>query len=189
MQCSCSPLADQGPACPWAVISTSQPTPPRLFTGCDVLWYGIFLWPVQVSWSGCGHTQLLMLMFSGSMWETGEFLTWGKHNLATPESVTNVILILNPNHSTIPGTRKKFPSQKQNIRPHNKYLHTQGRLKNVSVYSLGKHVSCLLNTISGLDSRGGIGGVNYCFQDTVPNYPCSGKWRPHNCLQHLVSAK
>lgn len=129
------------------MISTSQPTPPRLFTVCDVLWYGIFLWPVQVSWSGYGHTQLLMLLFSGSMWETGEFLTWGKHNLATPESVTNVILILNPNHSTVPGTRKKFPSQKQNIRPHNKYLPTQGRLKNVSVF-LGQ--ACVLSSKHGL---------------------------------------
>lgn len=115
--------ADQGPAHPWAVIKTSQSTPPRLFTGndsdnnifsYDILWYGIFLWPVRVSWSGCGHPQLLVQLLSGTTWETGESLTWGKRNLATPESVTNTILTLNPKHSIVPAIRKKnnpFPAK------------------------------------------------------------------------------
>ena len=34
--------------------------PPSLYTGHDVLWYGISLWPVWVSCPGCVPSQLLV---------------------------------------------------------------------------------------------------------------------------------
>ena len=34
--------------------------PPSLYTGCDVPWYGIPLWPVWVSCPGCVLGQLLV---------------------------------------------------------------------------------------------------------------------------------
>ena len=36
------------------------PTPPSLYTGHDVTWYGIPLWPVGVSCPGCVPSQLLV---------------------------------------------------------------------------------------------------------------------------------
>ena len=40
--------------------SPPRPTPPSLYTGHDVTWYGIFLWPVWVSCAGCVPFQLLV---------------------------------------------------------------------------------------------------------------------------------
>ena len=36
------------------------PTPPTLYTTCDVPWYGIPRWPVWVSCPGCVLCQLLV---------------------------------------------------------------------------------------------------------------------------------
>ena len=36
------------------------PTPPTLYTRHDVTWYGIFLWPVWVSYPDCVPSQLLV---------------------------------------------------------------------------------------------------------------------------------
>ena len=41
-------------------IRLSQPTPPSLYTGHDVIWCGISLWPVWVSCPGCVPSQLLV---------------------------------------------------------------------------------------------------------------------------------
>ena len=43
-----------------AAIRPSQPTPPSLYTGHDVIWYGISLWPVWVSCPGGVPSQLLV---------------------------------------------------------------------------------------------------------------------------------
>ena len=43
----------RSPPLPW-------PTPPSLYTGHDVTWYGIFLWPVWASCPGCVLSQLLV---------------------------------------------------------------------------------------------------------------------------------
>ena len=36
------------------------PTPPSLYTGHDITWYGIPLWPVWVSCPGCVPSHLLV---------------------------------------------------------------------------------------------------------------------------------
>lgn len=179
--------ADQGTAHPWAVIGISQPTSPTLFTGYDILWYGIFFWSVCVSWPGYGHPQLLVQLVSGMTWETGKFFTWGKHNLATPENVINMILILNPKHSTVPATRKKitFSQPKAEHQASHQVFPHSGKTKKCIWVFLGQ--ACVLS--SRFKRRNWWGKSLTSFQDTIPNCPCSGKWKPRSCLQHLVSAK
>ena len=57
-----------------AAIRPSQPTPPSLYTGHDVLWYGISLWLVQVSCPGYAPSQLLAHLLAGRAWETEKSL-------------------------------------------------------------------------------------------------------------------
>ena len=57
-----------------AAICPSQPTPPGLHTGHDVLWYGISLWLVQVSCPGYAPSQLLAHLLAGRAWETEKSL-------------------------------------------------------------------------------------------------------------------
>ena len=70
-QCSCSPPADQ---CQAAICASWQ-TPPCLYTGHDVPWYGIALWLVQVSCPGYAPSQLLVDLLAGRAWETKKSLT------------------------------------------------------------------------------------------------------------------
>ena len=64
-QCNCSPPADRCPVSSRAAIRASRPTPPRLYTGHDVPWYGIALWLVQVSRPGYAPSQLLAHLLAG----------------------------------------------------------------------------------------------------------------------------
>ena len=57
-----------------ATIRASRPTPPSLYTGHDVPWYGIPLWLVQVSCSGYASSQLLVHLLAGGAWEAEKFL-------------------------------------------------------------------------------------------------------------------
>ena len=47
------PEQSSAPLPPW-------PSPPSLYTGHDVTWYGIALWPVWVSCPGCVASHLLV---------------------------------------------------------------------------------------------------------------------------------
>ena len=58
-----------------AVIRASRPTPPLLYTGHDVPWYGISLWLVRVSCPGYAPSQLLAHLLAGRAWETEKSLT------------------------------------------------------------------------------------------------------------------
>ena len=58
-----------------AAICPSYPAPPSLYTGHDVLWYGIALWLVGVSCPGCAPSQLLVHLLAGRAWETEKSLT------------------------------------------------------------------------------------------------------------------
>ena len=73
-QCSCSPPADRCPVSSRAAIRASRPTPPRLYTEHDVLWYGICLWLVRVSCPGYAPSQLLAHLLAGRAWETEKAL-------------------------------------------------------------------------------------------------------------------
>ena len=57
-----------------AAIRPSRPTPPSLYTGHDVPWYGILLWLVRVSCPGCAPSQLLAHLLAGRAWETEKSL-------------------------------------------------------------------------------------------------------------------
>ena len=57
-----------------AAIRPSWPTPPSLYTGHDVPWYGISLWLVQVSCPGYAPSQLLVHLLAGRAWETEKSL-------------------------------------------------------------------------------------------------------------------
>ena len=69
-QCNCSPLTVQCPASPWAAIAPSWMSPPTLYTEHDILWYGISLWLLQVSYPAYDPSQLLVPLLSGRAWET-----------------------------------------------------------------------------------------------------------------------
>ena len=58
-----------------AEIHPSQPTPPCLYTGHYILWYGISLSLVQVSCPGYAPSQLLVHLLAGRAWETEKSLT------------------------------------------------------------------------------------------------------------------
>ena len=58
-----------------AAIRATRPTPPCLYTGHDVLWYGIPLWLVRVSCPGYAPSQLLAHLLAGRAWETEKCLT------------------------------------------------------------------------------------------------------------------
>ena len=58
-----------------AAIHASWPTPPCLYTGHDVPWYGIPLWLVQVSCPGYAPSQLLAHLLAGRAWETEKSFT------------------------------------------------------------------------------------------------------------------
>ena len=58
-----------------AAICPSWPTAPSLYTGHDILWYGILLWLVQVSCPGRAPSQLLVHLLAGRAWETEQSLT------------------------------------------------------------------------------------------------------------------
>ena len=57
-----------------AAIRPSRPTPPCLYTGHDVPWYGIPLWLVWVSCPGHAPSQLLAHLLAGRAWETEKSL-------------------------------------------------------------------------------------------------------------------
>ena len=57
-----------------AAIHPSRPTPPCLYTGHDVPWYGISLWLVWVNRPGYAPSQLLVHLLAGRAWETGKIL-------------------------------------------------------------------------------------------------------------------
>ena len=57
-----------------AAIRASRPTPPCLYTGHDVPWYGIPLWLVRVSCPGSAPSQLLAHLLAGRAWETEKSL-------------------------------------------------------------------------------------------------------------------
>ena len=74
VQCNCSPPADRCPVSSRATIRAARPTPPCLYTGHDVPWYGIPLWLVQVSCPGSAPSQLLAHLLAGRAWETEKSL-------------------------------------------------------------------------------------------------------------------
>ena len=57
-----------------AAIHPSQPTLSSLYTEHDVLWYGISLWLLWVSWPSCAPSQLLARLLGGRAWETEKSL-------------------------------------------------------------------------------------------------------------------
>ena len=57
-----------------AASRPSWPTPPCLYTGHDVPWYGISLWLVQVSCPSYAPSQLLAHLLAGRAWETEKSL-------------------------------------------------------------------------------------------------------------------
>ena len=67
------PLTD-APVSSRAAIRASRPTPPCLYTGHDVPWYGIPLGLVQVSCIGRAPSQLLVPLLAGRAWETEKSL-------------------------------------------------------------------------------------------------------------------
>ena len=73
-QCNCSPPADRCPVSSRAAISAARPTPPCLYTGHDVPWYGIPLGLVQVSCPGSAPSQLLAHLLAGRARETEKSL-------------------------------------------------------------------------------------------------------------------
>ena len=75
LQSACSPPADRCPVSSRAVICASRPTHPCLYTGHDILWYGIPLWLVRVSCPGHAPSQLLAHLLAGRAWETEKSLT------------------------------------------------------------------------------------------------------------------
>ena len=58
-----------------AVIRPSWPALPCLYTGHDVIWYGIPLWVVRVSCPGYAPSQLLVHLLAARAWETEKSLT------------------------------------------------------------------------------------------------------------------
>ena len=92
-----------------AAMRPSQPTPPYLYTGHDVPWYGIPLWLVRVSCPGYAPSQLLVHLLAGRAWETEKSLSATQQQL-NHERVINSILTPNPKHSTVPATKKKINS-------------------------------------------------------------------------------
>ena len=73
-QCNCSPPADRCPVSSRAAIRPSRPTPPSLYTGHEVPWYGIALWLVGVSCPGHAPSQLLAHLLAGRARETEKSL-------------------------------------------------------------------------------------------------------------------
>ena len=73
-QCNCSPPTDRCPVSSRAAIRAAQPTPPCLYTGHDVPWYGIPLWLVQVSCPGYAPSPLLAHLLAGRARETEKSL-------------------------------------------------------------------------------------------------------------------
>ena len=73
-QYNCSPPADRCPVSSRAAIRAAWPTPPCLYTGHDVPWYGIALWLVQVGCPGCAPSQLLAHLLAGRARETEKSL-------------------------------------------------------------------------------------------------------------------
>ena len=57
-----------------ATIHPTWPTPPCLYTGHDIPWYGIPLWLVRVSCPGYAPSQLLAHLLAGRAWETEKSL-------------------------------------------------------------------------------------------------------------------
>ena len=57
-----------------AAIHASWLTPPCLYTGHDIPWYGIPLWLVRVSCPGHAPSQLLAHLLAGRAWETEKSL-------------------------------------------------------------------------------------------------------------------
>ena len=74
VQCNCSPPADRCPVSSRAAIRAALASPPCLYTGHDVPWYGIPLWLVQVSCPGSAPSQLLAHLLAGRAWETEKIL-------------------------------------------------------------------------------------------------------------------
>ena len=65
------------------LLTGAQPVPelrcplanfPSLYTGHDIIWYGILLWPVWVSCPGYAPSQLLVHLLAGRAWETEKSL-------------------------------------------------------------------------------------------------------------------
>lgn len=85
-QCNSSPPTDQCPSHAPAGVSSSQPILPSLYTEHEVLWYGISIWPIQVTSSGQGvlHFSFLCIC-SLAKCETVKVHDLGRHNLTTPK--------------------------------------------------------------------------------------------------------
>ena len=69
-----------------AAIRPSWPTPPSLYTGHDVLWYGISPGLVRVSCPGPAPSQLLVHLPAARAWDTEKSLTYAKRYLATTKT-------------------------------------------------------------------------------------------------------
>ena len=90
-------------------------SPPSLYTEHDVIWYGIFLWPVWVTVLAVSPPSFLCPpAYSLVGWGEKLKSPWLSVNTAQQQlkhqCVINIILILNPNHITVPATRKKINS-------------------------------------------------------------------------------
>ena len=73
-QYNCSPPADRYPVSSRAAIRAARPTPPCLYTGHDVPWYGIPLGLVQVSCPSYAPSQPLAHLLAGRAQETEKSL-------------------------------------------------------------------------------------------------------------------
>lgn len=102
-QCYCSPPADQSPSSPPSFIVQHDAT------GCVMS-----LWPVRVSCSSCVPSQLPVPSASSLAGNEKLKSPWFHVSTAQqqlkPQCVINIILILNPTHSTVPATGKRINS-------------------------------------------------------------------------------
>lgn len=82
---------------------SSESSPPSLYTGLVVLWYGILLWPVLVTCPGYGPSQLLV---PPAQWQSMGNWKSPCLRVSTTEwplkhqCVINILLLLNPKLST-----------------------------------------------------------------------------------------
>ena len=92
-----------------------RPTPPSLYTGHGITWYGIPLWPLWVSCPGCVLCQLLVpLQFSRWLgirsWKILDFRLNATEQQLKTSVLSTLFSYLTQKHSTVPATRKTINS-------------------------------------------------------------------------------
>lgn len=115
-------IAHQSPASHWAM---EDPSPPRhLFTVLllsNAIWFGITLWKGGVR-SPSSSLCIPSLHADKVAWKTKKSLTLCNHFSETKyQCIINIILFLNPSHSTIAATREKVNSIPTETRTSNQW--------------------------------------------------------------------